>query len=136
MATAADFETVEVPNIGSIGRMVPVHETNTVFNVGANWWAAVYTVPSGRILALDWAEFVATSGVIPTIFHIRVFNTPTAGWPIRQAPAGVNQPTMITNTIWLPSGSYIQFQITGGDATTDLLWSISGRLFDWTDFAS
>jgi len=133
---ASDFEAITVPNIGAIGRMAPVSESAEVLNAGTNWWSFVYTVPAERVLALDWATFVVTAGLLPAVLHIKLWNAPNPGWPLRQAPAGLNQPATIHNTIWLPSTTIIHFQIEGGDATTGVLWSLSGRLFDWTDFES
>jgi len=137
MGTAADFETIEVPNIGSYGRMVPYHKNQVLTNVGANWSVVGYTVPSGRVFALDWAMLIYRSGLAPSSLHILLYDSggTRQAWPVRYTPSGPNDPGVISNTLWVASGWDIEFLIGGGDATTDVTWSLSGRLFDWTDFA-
>ena len=138
MATAADFETIEVPNIGSYGRMVPVHNDAVLSNVGANWIAVGYTVPSGRVLALDWATLIHRSGTVPITLQILLYDAAGVrqGHILRTLAGFAADTTTMTNTVWIPSGWTLRFAIGGGDATTDVTWSYSGRLFDWTDFAS
>jgi len=137
MATAADFETIEVPNIGAYGRMVPVHGQAAPVNVGALWSTTVYTVPAGRILSLDTALIGWRSGTAPTLLQIVYYDAggALAGYVTRTVPAAVNVPEILSPHLWLPSGWTLVYANGGGDATTDMVWSFAGRLFDWTDFA-
>ncbi|KKN00280.1 hypothetical protein LCGC14_1139410 [marine sediment metagenome] len=126
---------VVLPTLAGIARMVPVHDDAVLSNVGSSWTTNAYTVPSGRIFALDWAHLVCHGGLLPTYLAIQIHDAASArqAWLINEKPSDTNDPTLITNTLWVPETWIVHFAIGGGDATTDITWSVSGRLFDWMD---
>jgi hypothetical protein len=135
---AGDYEAVVVGNIGSYGRMVPVHETGAHGNVGGGWTVTAYTVPPGRVLCLDAAHVTCYSGVTPNWSQIALHDSGgiVASYLARELYAVDNTPVYLPNRVWVPSGWTVRFRNSGGDGTTDMIWSISGRLFDWSDFGS
>ena len=124
-----------LPTLAGIGRMLPVHDTAAPTNVGANWSVDPYTVPEGRVLALDSAMVVCFSGLVPVVQNIDLLDSASViqARLVRELPASVNSPTIVSTTVWVVEGWLLRFQIGGGDATTDMVWSFSGRLFDWMD---
>lgn len=126
---------ISLPTLAGIARMVPVHDEAQINNVGANWSAIGFTVPTGRVVALDWIQLVTRSGTVPFQHLIRLTDTAAViqARLVRESPGTTNNPTFITNTIWLVEGWHLVFNIGGGDDTTDVMWSFSGRLFDWVD---
>jgi len=135
---ASDFEAVLLHNLGAIGRMVPVSVEGNVVNVGATWQLDGYTVPAGRVLALDVALMFCYSGTLPSTSEITIRNAAGSrvGYLAREGNPVLNRPLHAASTPWLISGQRVRFRNTGGGATTDMGWSVLGRLFDWSDFTS
>jgi hypothetical protein len=110
--------------------MVPIVLGTTVTNPGVNWTLVAYTVPAGRIFCLDFAAVGFTAVVAPTLLEI---TAPAGRRLLRQVPV-INAYYNVRGEIWLLPGNVIGMNAAGGDAATDYVWALSGRLYDWTDF--
>ena len=135
---AVDWQALLLPNLAGVGRMVPVHDTNLHVNAGSSWSSVAYTVPSGRVLALDSCQLHYYGGTAPTVLRVDVLDAASATKArlVVRAPVGVNVPITHEQTVWIPDGYQLRFRISGGAADTDMAWTFSGRLFDWSDYGT
>lgn len=124
-----------IPTLAGIARMVPVRDGNTEVNVGAQWEIEAFTVPAGRVLAIDWVMLQVFSGTAPDELRISLQPDGASG-PVRltsEKTPGIDQAVYVTNTVWLEEAGVLHLRATQGGATTDMMWAFSGRLFDWVD---
>lgn len=126
---------VSLPTLAGLASMLPVDDQAAPRNVGANWTLSAYTVPLGRVLAVDWAMLQSDGGLLPDRLEIRVLDTgaATSAFLRYETPSATQASVVVDNTVWLPEDFRLYFAIGGGDAATDIIWSFSGRLFDWAD---
>ena len=126
---------VWIPTLAGIARMVPIRDDAIVSDVGADWIVDAFTVPQGRVLALDWASLALLSGTAPSRIRITVIGTTAGGSAIlvRQPPPAGDVPIFLTSTVWIEEDVIVRLQNEAGDGTTDMLWAFAGRLFDWQD---
>lgn len=124
-----------LPTLAGIARMVPIRDDDTLSNVGASWTVDAFTVPAGRVLAIDWARLQSFSGTLPTVLRIALAGAGAGGNTelLRETPVAVNLSVSLTNTVWLEEAGILRFAIGGGDDTTGIGWAFAGRLFDWVD---
>jgi hypothetical protein len=121
-----------INNLGAIANMKPIGADVTFSNIGANASLVIYTVPTDKVTAIDWVFVTVFSGTLPGTINITT--TGMTARLHRSIPA-INIPVFISNTIWLPAGSTIRVQTTGGDATTDVITGLIGREFQYTQLA-
>jgi len=126
---------ISLPTLAGVARMVPVSDAMGPTAVGPNFSTEVFTVPDGRILALDWVFLHYDGGLAPTRMAMdlsltagRVFKT-----VFRESPVALHRSVFLTNTVWVGEGGIIRFRFFQGDGTTNMEWGFHGRLFDWVD---
>lgn len=126
----ANIRRLTVFNLAENAHMLPQNLGASVTDVGATWVLNAYTVPGDRVFELHRAVVANTGGAVPTITEI-ITNGPRR--LERRVPA-VNVPIIVTGPIWLLPNTVVTFQNTGGDATTDMVWSLYGVEYDWSNF--
>ena len=124
-----------IPTMAGIASMVPIRDDDTESNVGAGFGVNAFTVPAGRVLALDWALWQHLSGTAPSVLSITITGAGAGGTAriIHEATPALVTSVFVTNTVWIEEAGVLRFHIEAGDATTDLFWAFAGRLFDWQD---
>ena len=124
-----------LPNLIGIARATTVNSLTSASNVGAAYTETLYTVPVGRGAAITQAFAQIRGGTVPTtvLLNIRTSAGVTRSRPVRKDVPIIDVSYHALGTVWMAETDFLQFQIAGGDGTTDIEASLSGIEFDWTD---
>lgn len=124
---------VSVPSLAGLAKLAQVADRTDHANVGAAATGTIYTVATGRAAWITSAMIAFTGGTAPTALELVVKDS--GGTEIAQlvltATVTAGEGVFFEGAVFLHEGDFVEYQITGGDGTTDLATSVGGGEFDW-----